>query len=68
MSNDAEKRIRYIVYCGEQLLTKRIKLWDTRYQRACAAAQSVEELDEAMRRLHEKFPHVGLDKIVEAQQ
>lgn len=64
----AEKRIRRIVYCGEQLITKRLKMWDVRYQRACAEAQTVEELDEALRQLHEKFPHIGLDKVIMEQQ
>jgi hypothetical protein len=68
MSSSAEKRIRRIVYCGEQLMTKRTKMWDARYQRACAEAQAVEELDEAMLQLHAKFPEIGLDKIMEQQQ
>ena len=67
MTAAAEKRVRRIVYCADQLMTKRSKLWETRYERACAAAQSVEELDEAMLRVHAKYPHIGLDKLVEAQ-
>lgn len=67
-SPDEEKRIRRIVYCGEQFLGKRIKLWQARYDRAMADAQSVEELDEAMRRLDAKFPHLNLREYVEAQR
>lgn len=69
MSDKAsEKRIRRIVYCGEQLMTKRMKMWSARYERACAEAQSVAELDEALLQLHAKFPNIGLDKIIEEQQ
>lgn len=68
LAKESEKRIRHIVYCAEQLMTKRVKVWQARYERACAEAKTVEELDEALRRVHEKFPEIGLDKIIEEQQ
>jgi acyl transferase domain-containing protein len=64
----AEKRIKHIVYCAEQLMAKRLTMWQTRYERAIAAAQTVAELDEAMLRVNAKYPHLGLGQIVEAQQ
>jgi hypothetical protein len=64
---EAEKRIRRIVYCAEQLMAKRMKMWATRYGRACKDARSVEELDEALMRVHKKFPDLGLDKVIEAE-
>lgn len=64
-TTDSEKRIRRIVYCAEQLMGKRVKLWQSRYERACASAESIEELDEALLRVHAKFPHIGLNKIIE---
>jgi hypothetical protein len=54
----AEKRIRRIVYCGEQLVAKRLALWSTRYKRAVSEAATVAELDEALSRLSEKFPEI----------
>lgn len=64
----SEKRIRRIVYCADQLVMKRRQLYATRYDRALSEAQSVAELDEAMRRIHAKHPKIGLDKIIDEQQ
>ena len=64
---EAEKRIRHVVFCAEQLVTKRIVLWNTRYERAIRAITDPAELDEAVMRVHAKYPHLGLDKIVAAQ-
>lgn len=58
----AEKRIRHVVYCGDQLIGKKMKLWQTRYERAVAACLSLAELDEALRRLNEKYPEIGIEQ------
>jgi hypothetical protein len=65
LDREAEKRVVRMVAAAEQLIEKKTQLWRKRYERACSEAMSVVELDEAIRRLHHKFPHLGLDKILE---
>lgn len=64
LPSDAEKRVRRIVYSGEQLIEKRGKLHQKRYERACSEAASIEELDEAIRRLDAKFPRLKLSELL----
>jgi hypothetical protein len=64
----AEKRIKRIVYCGDQLFTKRSVVWERRYDRAMKEAQTIEEMDEAMLRLNRLHPSLGLDKVVRDHQ
>lgn len=64
LSTQAEKRVRRIVYSGEQLIEKRGKLHQKRYERACSEAETLDELDEAIRRLDVKFPRLKLSEIL----
>lgn len=67
MDAASEKRIKRIVYCADQLLAKRTDLWATRYDRACKDALTLEELDEALLRIHAKHPQFGFDELVASQ-
>lgn len=68
LSAEAEKRVKHILYCADQLMTKRTKLWQDRYDRAVKNAKTIEELDEAMLRINVKYKHLGLGDIIAEQR